>query len=65
MGDIADDINEVFSLQSSIFKAIGGGRRTVCHVNVLVFDVFVTLRGAASSLMSLFCFITAPRCTCA
>lgn len=25
MGDIADDINEVFSLQSSVFKAIGEG----------------------------------------
>lgn len=23
MGDIADDINEVFSLQSSVYKAIG------------------------------------------
>mmetsp|Transcript_28978 Transcript_28978/g.71565 ORF Transcript_28978/g.71565 Transcript_28978/m.71565 type:complete len:105 (-) Transcript_28978:218-532(-) len=25
MGDIVDDINEVFSLQSSVYKAIGGG----------------------------------------
>jgi hypothetical protein len=28
MGDIADDINEVFSLQSSVYKAIGELRRS-------------------------------------